>query len=148
MTTIAGMLRNVQSLDLRVQMPVLVQQTSFEIVRLNQSQLFSGIDSTGQKISKKYNNVAYAVKKEQQNPLPGFLTPDLNLTGAFYSGFGVVVENNDYKIDSSDEKGQKLIVAYGEDIFGLTDKNKSEYSTGVLFSAIKDYIRSKGVPIG
>jgi hypothetical protein len=141
------MLRRVQSLDLKDKVPELVQQTSYEIVRLNQLQLYSGFDSKGEKIDRKYKNKAYAVKKQQQNPLPGFLNPDLNLTGAFYQGFAVVVENYNYKIDSSDEKDQKLILAYGEDIFGLTGKNKGDYANDILFAALKEYIISKGVPI-
>jgi hypothetical protein len=143
MATIAEMRRRIESLRLAEELPKLVYQTSYEIITLNQQQLYSGLDSTGQKIEKKYKNKYYAVKKQKQNSRPGFLTPDLFLTGAFYKGFGVVVDSNNYRIDSNNEKSAKLILAYGEDIFGLTGKNKGTYATGALFAALKAYIQNK-----
>jgi len=151
MTTIAGMLRNVQSLDLRMQVPVLVQQTAYEAIRLNKDQMFHGLTSEGTFIKEQYKNTEYAKRKEDQNPLPGFLHPDYYLTGSFYNGFEMVVEGYNYRLDSTDSKTASLIERSkgdGTNIFGLTAENKGIYSQGVLFQSIKDYIRSKGVPIG
>lgn len=143
MGTVRDLLKRVESLKLREQVPKMVEQTSYEIVVLNNLQLYSGIDSTGKKITRKYKSKSYAQKKNQLNAKPGYGVPDLFLTGSFYKGMGVVVKRDKYIIDSVDSKSERLETQYGNQIFGLTYYNKSVYAKGVLFAVFKSYIESK-----
>lgn len=96
------------------------------VIELNTNeQLFKGIDSKGQKLKPKYSRVRYARAKNTVNPLPGYGTPDLKLTGDFYRDFYLKAEpERKFSLFSSDEKAPKLQEKYGEDIFGLTADNE------------------------
>lgn len=141
--TIAEMHRRVKSIQLRQEVPKIVENTSYEIEALNKLQLNQGLSSDGDKIKIRYRSNSYAKKKNQLNPAPGFGVPDLFLTGSFYKGIGVVVRGYSYEIDSKDEKSSRLEKKYGKQIFGLTPEHKSEYAKGVLFNGIKSYIEIK-----
>jgi len=130
-------------LPLPQQIPIFVYETRFEIIRYNHSQLQRGTRSDGQNIAPNYRNRTYAELKAEQNPLPGFLTPDLKLTGGFYSNFFIAVDTEYYEIDSRDPKTDKLLKKYGENIFGLTQPNKDEYATKSIYPKIKDYIETR-----
>lgn len=141
--TINGLLKKVETLDLRSEAPKLVQQTSYEIIVLNQQQLYSGLEADGDKARPEYKSKYYAKKKNQQNPKPGFGVPDLFATGAFYKGFAVAIKGDMYEIGSVDSKSDRLEKQYGKQIFGLTKKNKEKYAKGVLYEGIKRYVTGK-----
>lgn len=143
MTTIKGMLDKVKSLDLRSEVPVILQRTSYEIESLNKEQLYNyGVDSTGTKL-KEYSSEYYAREKNYDNPRPGKGIPDLFVTGAFYKGFGVVVSSKKFIIDSTDSKSASLEARYGSKIFGLTADNKKVYALGVFYAELKKYVSLK-----
>ena len=142
MGTIDELLQNLKSLNLREQVPKLVEQTSYEITALNQAQLYFGVDSTVSPLTR-YRSRSYAEKKNLQNPKPGFGNPDLFLTGAFYKGISVVVKGYDYEITSTDSKSDDLEKKYGSQIFGLAPKNKEKYASGLLLESIQSYITGK-----
>jgi hypothetical protein len=98
--------------------------------------------STGSKLEL-YQSVLYALDKEKMNPLPGFLHPDLFLTGEFFNGFFVEVDNDSYLIYSKDEKTEDLVKRYSDDIFGLTDQNKEIFADTYLYEAVTQYIADK-----
>ena len=105
--------------DLNTQALKIIAESEETILELNKGSLFQGLDAKGQKIKPKYSRVRYARAKNQSNPLPGIGTPDLKLTGGFYSNFYLTAKNGVFDIFSSDEKTDKLKSKYGEDIFGL-----------------------------
>ena len=143
MTTIATMLRKVESVNLRQEVPKIIQQTSFEIVAYNQAQLYSGITAKGERISPRYRSAPYAQEKAKMNSKPGLGIPDLRLTGAFYSSINVTVENEKIDIDSFSPRGAELKRKYGESILGLTESNRSKYANTVVFDGIKKYVSGK-----
>lgn len=118
-----------------------IEETKDVAVAFNRQQLYSGIKSTGDKITPHYANLKYAAKKYGLNATPGFTNPDLYVTGAFYLGIGVVVNQKSLTFDSTDSKAPKLELEYTPQIYGLTKENKSAYSLEsvkpVLFAKIK-----------
>lgn len=90
-----------------------------------------GERSDGKKIGK-YKSVPYAVRKQAMNPLAGFKIVDLRLSGEFHGGIFADVREDKVVFDSLDSKTEDLVDKYGEKIFGLNQKNASEYSTNYL----------------
>lgn len=142
MGTIKKIQTQVRRLDLRSQMPVLIEQTANEIEELNKAQLYQrGEDSTGTKLDP-YRSTIYGEFKHRMNPSPGLGTPDLFLTGAFYRGFFVRVTPTTFGVDSRDSKSSDLKRKYGETIFGLTRASKRDYIQIALWQAVKNYVTS------
>jgi hypothetical protein len=140
--TIAEMMRRFQSVDLRNEVPKIIERTAPVIEQMIQEQLNDGVDNSGSKLPQ-YKSLKYAQKKYKLNKKPGFGNPDLNLTGSHYKGLRVKVRKTEFDIDSADSKSDKLENQYGEGIHGLTDKNKQIYIDGVFFNGIKEYIEGK-----
>ena len=96
-----------------------------KIVSLQKEQLLSGKDSTGEDIAPSYRSVAYADFKQGMNSRPEYRTPDLKLTGAFYSG---IYFNTDLmNPTSSDPKTPSLEEKYGNSgknpVLGLNNES-------------------------
>lgn len=128
----------------RVSIPEAIENgaidTSDDLVRLQRFQLLSGKDSEGDIIGI-YRSDAYAFKKFQMNPLPGFRKMDFRLTGDFYKGIFADPREKTVVIDSSDEKTDKLL-EINPDIFGLHKENASEYSLQYLGPAVTQRIKA------
>lgn len=139
MTTIAEMYNRVKRLDLRKQVPILIEQSADELIALNQRQLYNKSEDSEGIPLRFYANNGYAFYKEQLNSNPGFGRPDYRLTGAFYRGFYLSVTNSSYSIDSRDSKTAKL-EARSPKVFGLTNDSKSQYVQNTLFIGVKKYI--------
>lgn len=133
-----------------------IQQTVYEIIALNCSQLESGEDSTGSFLKSydpklryygkeypEYRKQYYQVFKNELNPKPGLGNPDLFLTGEFYKGIGVVVTDTTYTVESNSEKAPRLELRYGSQIYGLTTENKTTYCSETLKPAIINNIRQQ-----
>jgi hypothetical protein len=137
--TINEAYRRFSRLDLRAQVPVIIELTSEQIILLNQAQLYQeSKDSFGNSLGGYYFQWYEDLKKEMNPGLGGLV--DLYLTGAFYSGFFVRVENDVFIIGSNDSKSGDLESKYGQAIFGLTDESKAKYTVEAFFSALKNYI--------
>lgn len=134
MGTIAGLNKKLHTVDFDSLITDSIEYTKDEIAVLNRSQLLQGYMSTGEQISPQYASPIYALEKSAMNPLPGFLTPDLRLTGSFYQGIGVVVnaKENTFTVSSSDIKAPRLELKYSSAIYGLTKQNKSFYALETL----------------
>lgn len=108
----------------------IIQESLVETIpqfeKIQKEQLYAGKTKTGTPIKPTYRNKKYAAGKFAMNPLPGFGTPDLKLTGAFYNGIDVEVGKDVFDIISEDEKGPKLERKY-PGIFGLGTTYKQEY---------------------
>lgn len=121
----------------------IIAELQDKIVELNtKDQLFKGLDAKGQKLSPKYSRVRYARAKNSANPLPGLGTPDLKLTGKFYSDFFVTAKNGEFELFSSDDKADGLEAKYGEDIFGLSLDNEGKINKQITEELFK-WILSK-----
>lgn len=93
----------------------------FELVQLNKNQLYDkGIDSKSVALHP-YRSLVYAEMKFNKR---GIELVDLFLSGEFQRNFYIIIESETYGISSTDEKTEKLIAKYGDDIFGFTEENK------------------------
>lgn len=121
----------------------IVAEIQDKITDLNKDQLMQGLDGTGQKLTPKYSRVRYARAKNSVNPLPGYGTPDLKLTGKFYSNFFVTAKKGVFEVDSSDEKRDKLALKYGKDIFLLTKENEDKINFEEIYPKLLEWILSQ-----
>lgn len=119
-----------------------IRNTEEWLVELNREQLSYGFDSKGQKL-RQYSSYAYALDKERMNSKPGFLNPDLKLTGKFYEGFFAKYQNKKIIFGSIDSKTAKLKEKYGADIFGLTKENEEYYRNNILREEILKIVERK-----
>lgn len=137
--TINEAYRRFSRLDLRSQVPIIIELTSEQIILLNQAQLYqSSMDSLGNNLGGYYFEWYEDLKKGLNPGLGGLV--DLYLTGNFYSGFFVRVEGGEIIIGSTDSKSDDLETKYGKAIFGLSDMSKAQYSLGVFFTGLRNYI--------
>ena len=113
-----------------------------EITALNTNeQLYKkGIDAEGRKLKPDYSRVRYARAKHKFNPLPGYGTPDLKLTGSFYKQWYLVARNKQIEFFSSDAKADKLQDKYGENIFGLTSENERLLNEEILLPRLVEWL--------
>lgn len=99
-----------------------VTMNSSKIVMLNRRQLEVGKNTEGDSIGA-YRSKSYAQFKKSIGSKAPFRVPDLKLTGEFQKGFFLTVEDNDYYIESTDEKAGMLADKYAK-IFGLTKESQ------------------------
>ncbi len=93
-----------------------------EILDLNIAQLDEGKDSLGNLLME-YASEEYAQFKKALGSKAPFGIPDLKLEGDFREGFVLIIEGNEFRIDSTDEKAGELAFKYGQDIYGLNEKS-------------------------
>lgn len=142
--TIKEFAKGVRSINMRAEIPRIMETTGKELVAYNHDQLQHGILSTGEDIRPYYSDFAYADKKHQQNSKAGFRHPDLKDKGNFYKQFQVSAGfTGIYTIESRDFKAPKLEEKYGKFIFGLTKQNKALYAQGIFYEKLKEYITAK-----
>lgn len=81
-----------------------------------------GINGRGEKIM---SYMPYTAKTIQNKKRKGQPTTRVTLrnTGAFHESMYVVFDSEGFYVTASDEKTEKLVKKYGEEIFRLTDKN-------------------------
>ena len=139
--TIAEAYRRFKSINLRQQIPILIEQDSETVIELNQSQLYDrSVDSKGEPL-RLYSSQAYAIDKNRMNASPGLGRPDLFVTGEFYRGFNIKVTRNLLTIRSSDSKTSDLVKKYGSDIFGLDQQSKDKFRPRLQGNIVR-YIKS------
>lgn len=143
MTTINSMLKKVSSLNLREQVPIIIDQTKETAIDLNRLQLYAMSEDKHNMSLLMYRSPSYATYKNQRNPKPGLGHPDSFLTGSFQRQMFMKVEKETFNISSHDSKTFDLVKHYGDDIFGLTVKSKQVYANTVIYDGIKAYITEK-----
>ncbi len=143
MATTSDLLERLQSLNLRELLADSIEETAPEYVELNTQQLFKGLDGMGQSIRPLYRSAKYARVKNQSNPLPGYGTPDLKLTGAFYQGYELKVEGDELVKDSDVDYADQLFEKYGNEIGQLDEENHEEYIQENLAPAFYDRVREQ-----
>lgn len=107
-----------------------VNETKEDVVVIQKDQLRQGVSSTGGSF-RKYQNKAYAIKKNKMNPIPGLGNPDLKYTGSFYDGIFVSVAGGRITIGSHDSKAQMLEANY-KNVFGLSPQEMEDFLYGKL----------------
>lgn len=143
MSTILNMLNKVKSVNLRDQVPVIIEDTKETAIDLNRLQLYSMSQDKNEMSLLMYRSPSYATYKNQRNPKPGLGHPDLFLTGSFQGKMFMTVEKETFNISSKDSKTFDLVKQYGDDIFGLSLKSKQIYANTVVYDGIKRYITGK-----
>lgn len=134
------MINKVNSIQLPLAIPVIIENTSQELITLNQDQLYYlGKDSEGNDL-KPYSFLTEFYKREKNQP---FDRTTLKDTGAFYRGWNIKTSDNLFTFDSTDPKTPMLEEKYGSKIFGLTADDKIKYSFGAFYDGIKKHITEK-----
>lgn len=104
-----------------------VEQSTEEFADLNREQLMYGYDAKGNRL-RDYKSKSYAKKKAEMNPLAGFGTPDLRLTGAFHKSLGVNPTWGKAVPTASDSKTEKLLGMFkSNDPLGLNETSMKKY---------------------
>lgn len=135
------LISNTEKIDIIAMVDDAVHNTSTELVRLQRLQMLRGQNRKGFKIGV-YKNKAYAIRKHLMNPLPGESFVDARLTGAFHAAIFADDRETYVVLDSSDEKTERLIEMYGEELFGLNDEHALEYSSEYLGPEITEIIKN------
>lgn len=142
MTTISDLYGFVEAFDLRAEVREIMEESAEDLISLNQSQMYrESVDSFGRQILPEYYFEEYRQEKIKLNPGLGGLV-DLNYTGAFYAGFYVDYTDDEYLIDSNDEKRDDLASKYGSQIFGLTPDSVEIFTDNIFRPELKDRIEA------
>lgn len=126
MRTIENMLQAVENLDLQYEIENALYESGPIFLDQQREQIFSGRRNDDQLI---YNlNTGLPEYSEEYEPIKGRSSPiDLYVTGAFYQGFIFDVRDKTIYLDSTDEKTEKLVDWYSENIFGLSPKSRQVF---------------------
>lgn len=109
-----------------------------EILDLNVAQLRQGKDSLG-RFLQEYASEDYAKYKKAIGSQAPLGTPDLILEGDFTEGFVLKKEGREFRFDSTDEKRDKLVQMYGEEIFGLSLESQTVITPDLAESFLKHF---------
>lgn len=109
-----------------------------ELLDLNIAQLESGKDSLGAFLDQ-YASDAYAKFKKFHGSQAPLGIPDLKLEGDFHSGFILKADGSEFIFTSTDEKKDRLVDKYGEDIFGLSEDSLSSIREVILESFLTHF---------
>lgn len=110
-----------------------VQRDEAFLIKMNQDQLQKSRKANGEPLGK-YKSLSYAKIK-------GRITIDLLYTGAFYDGFFVKATKFPILFGSRDSKTNFLTKRYGDEIFGLDEKNLGIFNKDILLPRVQDRIR-------
>ena len=144
MATLKKSVNRIKQFNFELALLKILRENDNIIIDLNtDDQLFKfGIDSSGNKLAP-YRSTEYERLKAQLNP--NHVT-DLKLEGDFYKGWKVDADKFPIYMTSTDAKTAELVGKYGEDIFGLTDKNMGALSDYIV-DDIRETLRKKALGI-
>jgi len=98
----------------------LIRANNVLVADLQRAQLMAGKDAEGQEITPEYRESTKAIKRRKGQPTDRVTLKD---TGKFYKATKAIILSDRFELDSLDIKRNKLTDKYGEQIFGLTEKN-------------------------
>lgn len=144
---LSEMIDGFKKVNLKEALPGLLVEAGPELVQKVRNQLNTGTDATMNKITPKYADAyyggAYTREKNQMNPLPGKGTPDLYLTGFLYQGLTLKAEGGTYDITSEvDYFTAPQIAQYGDEVFKVSDDNKSAFNQKTFGPLIMNYVEN------
>lgn len=141
MTTIHGMLKRVESIDIFQLASQTIADSKIEIADKNRAQLMEGYDKNGKKL-KKYASTAYAKRKNQRNPFPGFGTPDLYNMGNYQEGITLrILTKQTFEMYSTDWKYALLKKKYPDNL-GLSNQSKEEIQNEIVIPSLRQKVKS------
>lgn len=145
--TLFQLQRNLQGFSLPEQIQEVIQETSPEIVRLNQGQMMTGVTKLGGPITNRFKNrTYYGVQWGEYRHSLGLQTEfyDLRVTGDFQESIEVDdISQKTFTIDATNAKTSAIEEMFGDSILGLSDESKAEYVPKVFFPALKERIIAK-----
>jgi hypothetical protein len=126
MNTIAAIQRNFKKLNLAKAAMQVVKDNDEKILNLNRKQLFTGLNSQGQRIGR-YRNNNYAIEKHKRNAAAGLGNVDLFDTGELFKKMKLtIIDNHSFDLNSKDVKAPDLQNKYGPTIFGINEQSRKE----------------------
>lgn len=142
--TASALIQKLKNVKVAVIAVEAIKQTEAEYLNIQtRKQMLYGIDATGNAISPSYTTNSYSKKKNRMNPLPGYGTPDLKVTGVLYRETKFIkVDQTQIEIVSEAPYAKYVEGRYGSKIYGLSPKNRSAYAFGPFFKAFKKQLES------
>lgn len=123
-TEIMSRLRTRGTIELQEQALLgIIRKNENEILDANTEQLFKGELSTGAEIKPPYSFLTQQIKEYKNQPTDRVTLKD---EGEFYQKFTLIADKFPVLFDSNSFKTPKLTEKYGDDIFGLNQKNVDE----------------------
>jgi hypothetical protein len=105
-----------------------------------QDQLFEkGEDAKGKKLPMPYSPFTIE-KNKKPNNLP-YNRITLYQTGSFHNKSKLIIENDNIKITSTDDKKDKLVQEWG-DILNLQEQNLNEVRWNLVYPDLTKYLRN------
>lgn len=135
---------NAQKIDANKLLDEVIQQNASYFIDKLQKQLQKGQIRKGDIVrSYEYLSAKYKKRKQQMNPSAGGKV-DLKNTGDFYRGMFLDKKGNEFLINSSDWKADKLKQRYSnDDIMGLSKQNTNEIAGQVIEQDYTQQLRNK-----
>lgn len=140
MTTVAGMIRKLESLVIFQEVQKILQDHKAEFAEMNRQQWKEGKRSTGNPIGK-YRNGQYAMIKNEINSLPGLGNVDLILTRGTVESITTDITGQSIVFKIGDDSHG--VIRYGENILGLAPENKERVKINIILPELLQSIRQK-----
>lgn len=138
MATAANVIDNFKRMDIKSVGVGALRATSEQMLDANRRQMMEGkgrVKNIG-----RYRAADYARFKNSLSGTAGLGNVDLRLTGSFQDRMKMDVSGENIVIDSSDGKASDLVAKYGEQVFGLNNKNRSEFTDQTLAPAFRSMV--------
>lgn len=151
MGTIKGLLDSVAKLDLRREVPIIIQYYDIWIEHAVREQLWDGKTSLGVDIRPSYledpffkttaQAMGYSKWKDKITPNPqrNTHTPNLFINGYFHSTIRLKVTKEEIIYDSN-TFGREIIRKYGDKLLGMAPDTKEAFIEELLYPRVKKYI--------
>ena len=141
MATIEDVFNNFSKLNIREQLPAIIEAKQYPLIVKVIGQHDKGIDGTGQKITPSYKGKAYSYYKAALNPAAGYGVPDVKVTGSYNAELKLTVKGDQYEIDSDVSYAQSAsLTQYGNELNLPDDESKEEYWQEEVAPSILEYI--------
>lgn len=128
------MKRRLQRLDIELLVIETIEETKEAFADLNRAQWAAGELNDGSLIRPPYS-LKYARVRQREGLQTAVV--DLKRKGAFYKGYGVLVDNDVVRESSEVEYEGSLTKRYGKGLWGLNPENLATYVTGPFWSVMR-----------
>lgn len=143
MATIEQLYEAFGQVNLRQDLPELIEQTGNHLELLIIGQLEKGQMPDGGSIQPSYASNYYAKQKFSMNSLPGYGVPDIKKSGKYYAATKVTAKGDEYDVESDTPYANADSITQYGDILLPSDENKQIYCDDTLMPAIANYILEK-----
>lgn len=151
MGTIKGLLDKVRQVDLRREVPMIIQYYDLFIENAIRDQLYDGKNSLGEDITPSYLDdpffkspeqaLAYSKWKDKITPNPNRKThtPNLFINGYFHSTINLKVTKEEIIYDTN-AFGKEIIAKYGDKLLGMGPITKEVFIEDLFYPRLKKII--------